>query len=827
MFSLNFSNAYGNGSFYPDAGFKFTDRLNLVNEANFVFSSSSSFRRSQLDIGTVVSIVETDTYGTTSQEFYGFIDDIQTVEGGGMNVHALGQEAWLGKQNGAYSGSPWNNVSAVTIFNAIVGESSKITAASSDSFGNTYLNEGISDSLWNAIMNLSKITGQDIDVEYTGSGATIALKNDRHSGSFVSKDTFNSGKEIEDISVGRSFPMANSITVFGRGEGTTRIKSDVGHGQDAGSQVAYGVIYKPVENYTIASVTAANQLADAEVARYAAIIKTYEFTMKVKRYRTDFIAGDLLTLNSQEQSLTDEVVRITQIEKGMKGGSEYMEITVADQAYSRLTKNVDMVVAQNQKIYQQSSAFDQYQQEYANQNCSTCVGGMSYFNLDGSWSLAGKLYHCLGLNPYTCLCDIFVACYGEQYLHFNPGLTVCMQMLQVGNNAPGYSSLDTLHHTGLNMCGCNIYNANLICATCFCGAGGGGGGCWANDGAGYICPCNSCGISLNASISDSTSNHSLGIAMSPGAFKDVNACCGMFTTCVYAPYVCGSTCLRGGNICATIGCINAATCINSPCYGSITSSGCISGTCVGIGASSTCPLYVSGNSYLSACTCMGICGKSPILCASTCVDSPNINTASTLTLYTGGTSRMTISGSQINTISAKFNGNLCVAGAYCVYNYAGDNCGCVGTLANTHTAHYAYCFCTASTCDKKINFQPVDTSQVLEAYKCLPICSWEFRCRAEVIQAIQQADNAEIAADAPITTQVLLNCGDGKRKIGPIAEDYYKAFKGLVPEPTVDESKGYDLVQKSGLQDAAIKELINCVSCLNEKISCLEVYKAK
>jgi len=472
-FTLQFTNGSNIGSFYPDGGFTFTDRLNATNEANFLFTSSSVFRRSQIDIGTIIYISEKDSSGVTSNEFYGFVDDIQTVDGGGLNVHALGQEAWLGKQTGAYAGSPWTTTSTVTIFNAIVAESTHITAGSSDSFGNITFRETNSDSLWNAIMNLNKISAQDVDVAYSSSGATVALKNSRGLGG-GSRAIFNQSKEIGDISVGRSMPVANNVIVYGSGEGTTRIKSTGAHGQNAGSQAIWGVITKIVNNYSINSVDTANSLADAEVAVYASNIKTYQFSVRVKKFKTDFIAGDIITLNSIDHGLTNEDVTITEIEKGMQGGQEYMNLTVTNSEYARQVKNSDMMVAQNQLAAQNSSNYDQYQPEYSNQNCSTCIGGTSYFCANGAWNLAGKLFHCVGANPCTCFCDIFVACYGSQYLQFNAGMTVCIPYLQVGTISPPSSSINTLHNTVLDMCNNDIIHAATVCATCFIGGGTGG-----------------------------------------------------------------------------------------------------------------------------------------------------------------------------------------------------------------------------------------------------------------------------------------------------------------------------------------------------------------
>jgi hypothetical protein len=106
--------------------------------------------------------------------------------------------------------------------------------------------------------------------------------------------------------------------------------------------------------------------------------------------------------------------------------------------------------------------------------------------------------------------------------------------------------------------------------------------------------------------------------MSPGAFADVNAACGMFTTCVNTPTytgtsVCttnvyGSTLVCGGDVCAGDDVIAG---------GDICAvSGILIASKLNIGGSSACESYVSGNSYGTGSICSGCCVASSIGCFS-------------------------------------------------------------------------------------------------------------------------------------------------------------------------------------------------------------------
>lgn len=149
---------------------------------------------------------------------------------------------------------------------------------------------------------------------------------------------------------------------------------------------------------------------------------------------------------------------------------------------------------------------------------------------------------------------------------------------------------------GLNLCMdggiqnmCNPTN-NQDAATKWyvdnCG-GGGPGSCLWTLGIGYIYPASNCTIcttgnlnvtgfgNINAGTICVSGNvracgvsNCLGVASTPGAFAEVNACCGMFVTCATAPRTYGTTCICSPLVCGQ--CVCAAAKLRIPvgvnCY---------------------------------------------------------------------------------------------------------------------------------------------------------------------------------------------------------------------------------------------------------------------
>ena len=398
------------GTVEPDAGFSYSDKLNEVNESNLVFSGSGEEKRSLIEPGSEVKIYRNETLG-----FHGIVDDIEYYDGGGMNVHASGYERWLGMENGAYASSPWTATASATIFTSLVGESNYLSAGTINAGTSIDFRVSTSDSLWNAISNLRKKTAQDIQIDYANSELDIL----DHKGSSTSVETLNAGIQIEDVRVTKGYPRGNKVIVYGESEGETRIKSEYpGHGYDATSQAAYGIITYTIEDRTITTVAEANLLADAEVARLKDPIKNYEFDSLNKN--KDWVAGDVLTLNAPSQEVSNEEVRIVEIKRGVQSNEEILEVEVANKEYAEKTKEVNDVLAQIQKNARDMDTYDLFQDEYTNQvNTTTWIGGVievypNYMDY-GGYAIAdcdniGSLNH-----------DFYIAIDGTGDIGFSPG----------------------------------------------------------------------------------------------------------------------------------------------------------------------------------------------------------------------------------------------------------------------------------------------------------------------------------------------------------------------------------------------------------------------
>ena len=365
---INFQDSSGNeGTLKPDGGFSYTDKLNEVNEGNFIFSGSGELKRSLIAVGSTVKV-----YRNSTLEFHGLVDDIEFYDGGAMAVHASGYEIWLAKENGAYASSPWSATASATIFNSVIGESNYLTAGTVDAGTSIDFRSNVSSSLFNTLRNLSEKTAQDIGIDYANSEVDIL----DHKGSATSVETLNAGIQIADVAITQSYPISNKVKVYGQSEGSTRVESDTAQGQDATSQTAYGIIAHIIEDRTITTVAEANLLANAEVARLKDPRKIYNFN--VLNPTKTWVSGDVITINAKSQGVSAEEVRIVQLKRGISGDKEFLECEVTNKEFSKLTKTRDEIVAELDKKSRDSTSYDTFQEEYSNQTTTTYCGGVAF-----------------------------------------------------------------------------------------------------------------------------------------------------------------------------------------------------------------------------------------------------------------------------------------------------------------------------------------------------------------------------------------------------------------------------------------------------------------
>jgi len=315
----------------PDVGFYYTDNLNEINECELKFSSMSKTIRACLQIGALVEILRDST-----REFYGLVDSIDYIDGGGLIVHASGYEIWLAKEHGAYSNSPWNSTASATIFSSLIGESTHLTAGTIATGLNVDFKASTSDSLFNSISELLKKTGQDYELDYSNT-ASIKINITDHKGSSTSKGVLNGGIDFYNLKYTTIYPTGNYVVVYGKGDGTNQIMSTSAHGQDITSQSTYGVIKRVVVDRTIISQDAANNLADKEVAISKDPQKLYSLT--VNDISWNLVAGDIITITSDDVGLNDEAVRITQVKRGNKDNDEFLSLLVTNSTHAILIKD--------------------------------------------------------------------------------------------------------------------------------------------------------------------------------------------------------------------------------------------------------------------------------------------------------------------------------------------------------------------------------------------------------------------------------------------------------------------------------------------------------
>ncbi len=484
-FIIDFTNTSNDeGTVIPDGGFFYTDNLNSINRGSFVFSGSSETKRSLIEIGSKVKV-----YRNGTLEFQGLVDDIEFYDGGAMNVQASGFEVWLAKENGAYASSPWAATASATIFNAVIGESSEFTAGTVEAGTSIDFRAVKSDSLWNVINNLRKKTSQDIGIDYPNLEIDIL----DHKGSSTSVETLNSGIQIGDVQITKSYPISNKVKVYGQSEGQTRIESDDAQGQNAGSQSTYGIINYIVNDRTITTVAEANLLANAEVARLKEPRKIYNFT--VLNPAKSWVSGDVLTINAPSQEVSDEEVRIVQLKRGVRQAIEFLELEVTNKEFSDLTKTRDEIVAEIDKKYRDSVAYDTFQDEYTYSTTDTCIGG-----------IIGVCNSLMVFNDYGISRVSAVGSGCNNALLISAGTAGFYKIMTF--NGCAFTFNDDVFITGgiLDMNSAKITSlanptVNQDAATkCYVDACVGGGGLWDDITNPYICPGNSCGVCIGTKL---------------------------------------------------------------------------------------------------------------------------------------------------------------------------------------------------------------------------------------------------------------------------------------------------------------------------------------
>ena len=345
LYVINVTNGANTGTVIPDVGFEYTDLLNDINELTIKISGSGSNTKTLFAMG---SLVEVKRDGT--RDFYGLVDMIDYLDGGGLKVHVSGYEVRLTKEGGTYSSSPYLASASATIFGDIISESNYFTAGTVEAGTNIDFRIKTNEKQWSALSNLSRKTTQDIQIDYINLEIDIL----DHRGNASSVITLNDGISIRDMRVTEAYPTGNTIKVYGKGDGEEQITATA---IDATSVSTYGTIVKEVYDPTIISEDEADKLADAELAIYKDPTKVYDFD--VINTNQSFIAGDVITLNSHSKGVSGEQVRIVGIIRGINGDKEFLSLQVTNESYSTLIAKRNRLRASQEKINRDNNAYMQ------------------------------------------------------------------------------------------------------------------------------------------------------------------------------------------------------------------------------------------------------------------------------------------------------------------------------------------------------------------------------------------------------------------------------------------------------------------------------------
>lgn len=337
------------GTIVADVGFRYTDNLNEINEAEIKLAASGSVKRTLLVIGSEIEI-----YRNGSLKLLGIIDMIDDLDAGAISAHVSGYEWWLTKENGSYSSSPYISTPSATIFGDIIGESSYFSVGTVNTGFDTDFRINEAQSLWNASSNLAKKTQQDIQIDYANK--EVDLLNHRGSSSIVA--ALNDGLQIKNLRVSYGYPLGNKVEVYGKGDGNNQVR---GSASDAASIATYGTITKTVIDRSVVSDAEAEKLAEAELALTKNPTKIYDFDLV--NPDQDLSTGDHVYLNSKDKDLINEEVRIVGIERGIRNGVEYATVQVTNPEYKSLVRTRNKILS---RLVKDNIDFGSYMQGSGN-----------------------------------------------------------------------------------------------------------------------------------------------------------------------------------------------------------------------------------------------------------------------------------------------------------------------------------------------------------------------------------------------------------------------------------------------------------------------------
>ena len=344
-FIINITNGASKGTIQTK-DFSYTDKLNLTDEAIINVPGSGSSTRSLIATGA-----EVEVYRDSTLEFLGNIIGVTYLNAGGISLRC--KDFTFGSSKKKTTAITYSATASATIFTALINTwSASYLGTIATGIDLDFRIEN-SSSIASALSNLRKKTDQDIEKVYSTQKVNIV----DHKGSTTSVLTFNDYIDISNLGYDFQEPVANKITVYGKGDGENQIVSDSAQGQNATSISAYGEIEKTERDLTIVSVSEANILANILADKYGPQTKSYTF--RVNNPNQTLVSGDVITLVSKEKELDAEEVRIVGIKRGVRGGSEFLEMEVSNAEYSELLKSTNRQIGDLQLSNNDSQTYMQ------------------------------------------------------------------------------------------------------------------------------------------------------------------------------------------------------------------------------------------------------------------------------------------------------------------------------------------------------------------------------------------------------------------------------------------------------------------------------------
>ncbi|MDI3476932.1 MAG: hypothetical protein PWQ59_457 [Thermoanaerobacterium sp.] len=338
-----FEDTEGNrGSVNPNGTIKYKKRLNKMSEGKFSLFVSKD-ERSLFAKGTKIYIYKDDVL-----DWKGIITRVRKFSGGQIGGYFSGYEKKLADE--AVSLSSYTLTASELIANDIISESSYFSAGTIDA--GIYTDFRVSDSwsVWTALTELLKKTGQDLDIIYSDVGADkVGVIN--HLGDNPSGVVLNENIDISNVSFTDGLPLGTKVIVYGKGDGENQIKA-VATDPEATETIVY-----PYIDRSIMSESEASEVANALLSTTKLSSKEYSF--EVVNSDQDIELGDVLVLNAPEEDVENELVRVIEIERMITGEKDTLSIVVSNSAIHEAFDNREEQMAKIEAKYRNDSTFMQ------------------------------------------------------------------------------------------------------------------------------------------------------------------------------------------------------------------------------------------------------------------------------------------------------------------------------------------------------------------------------------------------------------------------------------------------------------------------------------